>query len=202
MKPLYFLHIIKTGGTTLINKFKEENSALIKWGHDILYKHADITKVNVFTIIRNPADWQVSIYHQAKRRENFKAGFEEFYEWRRNNKVNPEFGRYNRLCNYAKRFWQCEPHEVINHLDDLWGVTVTDKLNQDLPLLFGYYGLSLAWRNCRVAGEWDTYDNAITPIDYVLTTETREKIYNENPLDVELYMRAKELRKEWTQRLQ
>jgi hypothetical protein len=202
-KKLYFLRGIKTGSTTIISHFiRNGKRESIISNHDMTCPEDTLDVANVFTVIRDPADWQVSIYHQAIRRMGSDMSFEAFYERTRNNPVNPCNGRYNRECIYFDRFFGCAPQEVGGWLEKLWGVTVTDKLDEDLPLLFEYYGLPAAgYKNQRVTGEYDEIDKKMTPKVYTLTDEMRKRIYNENPLDVQLYELAKELRIQWLEKL-
>jgi len=204
VKQLYFLRGIKTGSTTIISHFiRNDKREDIISNHDMTCPEDTLKVANVFTIIRDPAGWQVSIYHQAIRRMGANISFEEFYERKGNNPVNPCSGRYNREAQYFARFFGCGPNEVGAWLKKLWGVTVTDKLDEDLPLLFEYYGLpATGYKNQRVTGEYDEIDNAMTPKVYDLTEGMRDRIYNENPLDVRLYELARELRIPWREKLE
>lgn len=204
MKQLYFLRGIKTGSTTIISHFiRNGKRESIISNHDMSCTADTLGLVNVFTVIRDPADWLVSIYHQAIRRMGVEMSFEKFYERTQNNPVNPCSGRYDRECRYFSRFFACDPDEVVWWLPKLWGVTVTDKLDEDLPRLFEYYGLpATGYKNQRVAGEYDEIDREMTPKVYDLTDEMRDRIYNENPLDMQLYRLARVFRRAWLERLE
>ena len=200
---LAFMHVIKTGGTTLVSKFKEEMEGRFRWGHDFVHNSwKDPDKlIRWFTIIRDPADWLVSIYHQATRRARQDIDFEHWYEIAAPNPCNPQKARYNRLSHYVSRFCGYNFSGIYKLLDDCWGVTITTKLDEDLPRLIKYFGLTSGYTNERVTGEYDRFDKCMTPKKYKLKVKMRKRIYQENPEDVKLFEYAKEKREQWIARL-
>jgi len=103
-KKFIFFHLYKTGGTSM-------RSILTKYGdfkadkHDRPKKYMDnfgkenYDKYFTFAFVRNPFDWQVSLYHyMLKDRSHFQhnliksfKNYGEYIEWRVNEDCKPQY---------------------------------------------------------------------------------------------------------------
>jgi hypothetical protein len=204
-------HVIKTGGSTIGEKLKSEYygfyqraDGVIMDGAEFVQSHnlrrseviKTVPNAKEMIIIREPAEWLVSQYHQDIRRRKVDTDFKVWYYTDFPNSVNPIDTRFNRLTKYVKRFFS----NIYDVLENMWMVFITEYLDVDLPLLFTYLGLNPIWENQRMTGKYDKIDKAMTPRVYKLTEDMRERIKKENPEDYKLYEYAKELRKKkrWT----
>lgn len=204
------LHVIKTGGSTIALQLHKHDFPIFDMatgpeiGMDqvrfIQGHHANIhfkvpdREILFMTVLRDPADWLVSVYHHDCARKHGVIPFDRWYEARGSNTINV-VGRYpNPMLKWinAMQVWGTELEDVEMALDLCWFVGLTEKLDEDLPALFRFLGLPEDYENKRVCGEWDEVDGTMIEKRYELTPEMRERIYYDNPLDVALYQYAVE----------
>jgi hypothetical protein len=209
MNPIYiFYHVVKTGGTTIgnhcfkhlqekyIDKNKSQdsnNETVFIQGHvhnlrgSERGKHPG-RKVREFTVLRDPAEWLVSIYHHDTTRSGSEISFEEWYQRTPPDRVYPMTYKYNRFFWYLCWFFRVKTIEQVKkRLDTFFFVGLIKKLNQDLPKLFLEMGIPETFDHARKAGTYDPCDKKVLRNNYTLTKKMREKIRNQNPLDYELY---------------
>jgi hypothetical protein len=84
-------------------------------------------------------------------------------------------------------------------------IGITERLDEDLPMLFRMMGLPTQWENYRVSGQKDSSFQRLHPdaekhVKKIVTLNEKLKseIYRLNPLDVELYEYAKKLNQRQT----
>lgn len=212
---IVFMHLIKTGGTTIINHmitnlpkettdqdaghYCQVGDCSFFSGHGANYG----LKVNgkehrYMTIIRDPADWYVSVYHHQIARDRVKnpPTFEEWYENKGTNSVNTISSGNNRMVGWFARSFAQDISDAFDVLDKCWFVGTTESLDSDLPYLFATVGVPLAYENRRVAGMFDVVDGVEIKKLYTITDEMRQQIYKDNPIDVAFYEKAKDRRDE------
>ena len=203
-----FMHLIKTGGSTICNHMIThcpENThdqdaphtgggrITFYAGHNVRYGiHRHLAReCRYMTIVRDPADWYVSVYNHQMARDGVAnpPPFEEWLDFNGTNSVNTlTFGRNAMFRWFVKSFAESETMDAAKNLLNIcFFVGITDKLDMDLPGLFEGLGAPSTYENKRVAGEYDEIDRVYIKKVYELTNDMREKIYRENPLDMELY---------------
>jgi len=218
-KPLAILHVPKTGGTSL-NMWLERHVTLaayrgpheqlypaglrraldrpraeqpdVFFGHNIPYvRDADVRYV---IVLRDPADWLVSCYHNdAMRRPRPMPAFDWWYEHTGPNTVLPMAEKNHRLNCYLTRWFGAIPMEDKKPiLERFWLVTVTDRLDEHAPLIADYFGIENDMHRVRVSGTTDEYWKQPIPKTYTLTDAMRQRIYEENHRDYELYLWARD----------
>lgn len=204
-KPLKLLHVVKTGGTSIAdlmrrstlpvwieNGRRQDEGALYFQGHDLKWEQEDGVLYGI--VIREPAEWYVSVYHHdMARKPGSEVPFAKWYETGGVNTVIPIGGTYNRQLGYAGRF--CGGAEnVFEMLRSLWWVGVTETLSHDVQRICDHFGIANDISRERAAGEYNEIDDFVIPKTFKLTDRWRERIRKENPRDYELYELAKELR--------
>jgi hypothetical protein len=217
LKPIYIhLHVVKTGGTTIgfhlkknldgyrdanLNREASQSDVWIS-GHvwNLYYgehnKYKD-KEPKYILIIRNPADWLVSMYHQDIYRKKAEVSFETWYNNPGQNTVYPlQFNR-NRLFEYIRCFLKVRKMEIVKRiLKGFWFLGLTEELDEDLPDIFIKLGISLAYKKERATGEYSKADNGIIEKKYTLTDRMRNQIYKDNEKDMEIFDYIKEIRKQ------
>lgn len=221
-----FSHFVKTGGSTIINKFNKHlegfqdalssniilknksypDGTIMLSGHEMFYGVHEYLGVEgkYFTVLREPASWIISVYnHDASKRKAVNYPIPSFNKWYNDggpNFVLPVNTQRNKMFTYACRLYNCETLEEIKQtLDKYWFVTTTGLLDLDAKFLFQYFNLPDEVKRKRVSGTFDEFDNIPIYKYEKLTKELKEKIYEENPIDVELFHYVQELRinKDW-----
>jgi len=211
-----FMHLIKTGGSTIANHmithmrgvtidqdakhYAPQHSCQFFSGHGAYFG----LKVNekqhrYMTIVRDPADWYVSGYHHQMARDRVvdPPSFEKWYERKGTNSVNTISANDNRMASwFANSFAAGDIERAFEILGKCWFVGITSHLDEDLPHLFKAVGAPITYVNRRVAGEYDPEDGVKIKKLYTLTQDMRELIYEENPLDLAFYELAKDRRDE------
>lgn len=104
-KKFIFFHLYKVAGTSLrnvlspyqdfrMNKHDKPNMFLNKFGRDLYDKYY------TFAFVRNPWDWQVSLYfymlrdythHQHNLMKSFNGDYTKYVEWRVNEDCKPQY---------------------------------------------------------------------------------------------------------------
>jgi len=208
-KPLYiFLHVVKTGGTTInthlkryLTGFRDTNkheqpkeSDIFVSGHIFNFRgygehyFYPWREIRYITILRDPASWLVSIYHQDMMRKKKQIPFEEWYEQKKENTVLPTYGNRNRMTRYLREFLGCiDVSEMIERLKSFYCVMFTENLDIYLAILFKELGVPMAYKNQRVTGEYSKDDKMVIPKTYKLTKEMKHRIYTENNEDIRIY---------------
>jgi len=213
-----FLHVPKTGGSTIIHhlarqmpgrycnldcelgqKVPDQDTVFVQ-GHRLdcsFHVKYPGRKVRYMTVLRDPAAWLVSIYHHDISRRKINASFENWYEGGANS-IYPLEARRNRLYEWCRRFWlqnQGQMPEIKDFISRCWLATTTDYLDADFDWLCEGLGIANDWQRKRAAGEYDEIDGKLIRKVYSLTDAMRARIYQENPLDLELYLFARSKRK-------
>jgi len=87
-------------------------------------------------------------------------------------------------------------------LDNCWFVGITENLDNDLTFICNHIGISTNWKNMRVTGKKKSWkedfilgNSKPAQRKFALNEKIRQRIYKENPLDVEIYNYAKKLNK-------
>ena len=247
-----FLHPPRSGGESL-TKFFEENLSpaetirvdtnklsdktddekrkiIFLSGHSAyfgIHKKISHKKPRYITIIRDPAEWLVSLYHS--RMQNFpedkKQPFEKWYSFQKRNDLTLYFDETFRSTDDKIVFFHFikqKLREILDKidktrtihtflkrlrrkqipkdaqkiklqnakklLDECWFVCITERVIKDLKFLFKLIGIKADWKNYKVLSN-------IPRKLFVLDKKTKEKIYRENPLDLDLYKYALRLNK-------
>lgn len=87
-KPILFIHVPKTGGTSITSVLKHKYTWKIPSGpprpmHDplfILEKYNDLSKFFVFAVVRNPFNRAYSYFKHYQKQNNSNANFEQFLD--------------------------------------------------------------------------------------------------------------------------
>lgn len=201
---MYFLHVVKTGGSTVLKHLSEHMPTLadssfgvdaadepeLFSSHDLYYgfhKEVDDPEPRYIMIVRDPADWYLSVYHHDEARRNTGRSFEQWYEEGGVNTVIPQRTHRDRQYHYVERF----RHEPLGLLDKLYWVTTTEHIDEDLPLLCQELGIPAHERRYRVAGEYSEIDGFEIAKRERVSEYMRKRIYAENQFDVRLWEAAK-----------
>ncbi len=87
-------------------------------------------------------------------------------------------------------------------LNNCWFVGITENLDDDLRFICNHIGISTNWKNMRVADKKESWkedfilgNSKPSQRKFTLNEKIRQRIYEENPLDIEIYNYAKKLNK-------
>jgi len=164
------------------------------------------------TSLRDPADRIVSRYNFWRSLGKINECFENWYQYSYKPKnYNPMVEFYaNRLMDLGLKL---TPEQKLNLakqlLDRCWYIAITERLDNDLKYIFKKMGLTPDWENHRVAGQpGNALEGLSHPNNYeaiqkyfILDKTTREMIYFDHPLDVELYRYAKKINSDNNQQI-
>jgi len=214
MKPISFLHLIKTGGSTICAHLSKHLSGYLdldlpalssigklrfRSGHALRF-HPEFRNM---TILRDPADWLVSIYHHDLSRRKQEISFEEWYDRGGIDSIDRVGARRNRMVAWCAQMFILSGglKELKEMLSACWLVGTTESLDLDLPYLFRYLGVPEKFKRERVAGAHDRFDNLVIKKTFELDLDMRTKLYEENPEDLDLYLYARKLALPWKEKL-
>jgi hypothetical protein len=205
------LHVVKTAGSSLwawIEKNADEVKRPEAWmfasvnGHDYVQSHnlkwVPDDGINYGIVLRDPADWYVSVYHHdAARREHHKFIVQDFERWYEEGGVNtviPQDGNRNRMMYYCGRF--CGSLDRLEEMvRSCWFVSTAEHINEDHKQIADAFGIEPGLgRERGVGSPVHRLDNFPITRRFELTDEWRERIWEENPGDVALYQLALEVR--------
>lgn len=212
----FFLHMVKTGGTTLFKhiekhipncrrvnvRTKPESIDEFVSGHCYslsLDSHKAFKDIEprYITIIRDPADWLLSVYHHDMSRREKTIPFLDWYDCGEHNTVLPQpTSCRDRMTKYLETLLGCEGIEnIIYHLNNsFYRVFITDKLNIDLPRFCDELGIGKDIESRRVCGKYSKEDKKVIPKIQEMTPELRNMIYKQNTLDLKIYVEARRIR--------
>jgi hypothetical protein len=212
----FFLHVVKTGGTTLFKHIEKHfpNSRRVNIGirpkstDEFISGHCFAINLNshkpfknvdprYITIIRDPADWLLSVYHQDMSRRDKIISFRDWYDCGNPNSVIPGPTRArDRMTKYLENLFCCNGVEnIIYHLNNtFYKVFITDKLNIDLPKFFKELGINEDFESWRVCGKYSKEDKKIIPKLQEMTPDLRNMIYKQNTMDLKIYVEARRIR--------
>lgn len=154
-------------------------------------------------VLRDPADWLVSVYHHTINRVRFSSygdgaggpSFEVWYDWAGEEPTLHTTVTRNRMATYLGRFaGSPRMADIAAMLRSIWWVAVTETLNDDWRVIAKYLHIPPAIGKERAAGGFDTIENHPTETWYSLTDNMRDRIYEENKRDCKLYAIALEER--------
>jgi len=104
-----FIHIPKTGGTSIIHALKLNSSSVKKHGKSTKYigGHSTLREYtpNTFTVVRNPFDRLVSSFCYAKTKNNFYYKKHPYYEYI----ADCDFEAFVRILSAVEGFFQLRP---------------------------------------------------------------------------------------------
>jgi hypothetical protein len=220
-KPIHmFMRLMRSGSTTLATMFRQHpgctdldhrkidhNTEITIDAHRLHYgfhHRLGIEDAKYFTILRDPADWLVSLYHLDCARRALEMDFGEWYD---TVGVCSTY-QYNVTRDRMTRWYEKHLHadgitEVIKKLQEFWIVGITDELDILIEFFAYYFGLEYDGTRKRVTGERTDIENEHLDMKkrFELTEKWREKIYRENPNDLQLYNAACELWEEVKERI-
>ena len=73
-----FIHIPKTGGTSITHILESQAGTRRVTGHDTIRRFENSKKIRIFTVVRNPYTRFVSSYFHSLRKKEHNYSFEEF----------------------------------------------------------------------------------------------------------------------------
>lgn len=197
---LIFIHIPKTGGTSLakiiskqykpteflyvvdsstITKAKINQNIKCLWGHQIFGQQKDLGPCIYITMLRNPVDRVISHYYYAKNvlKDNDVARYSL-----------EEFAQINWVTNLQTKYLAGgieNLEQAISNLKTFAFFGITEMFTESLTLMKKTFG----WDNIQYTKE---NVNEKRQKRETLPNETIEKIKRANFLDVQLYDWAKE----------
>jgi hypothetical protein len=199
---IIFPHIVKTGGSTISQHLKTHlkerytenriNGKGIDFvqGHDVYY---GMYEGHYMTILRDPAEWLVSMYNQDRSRVKYDTPFEDWMKHASINTVTPVSGNRNRMTGYCCRILRAKGiEEAVKKLDTFDFIGVTNEIDLWFPRLCEYLGVPTEYKNHRVSGQHDPIDNIEIKKFYTLTDDMRQEVYRDNPNDYTLWLWAKQ----------
>lgn len=212
--PINFLHVIKTGGSTIaqhldkhldgfhsqdLKRAKVPGSVLMfNQGHRIALpgSHAN---GSFFTIWRNPAAWYLSGYNHARAR-GYGGHFDEWYQSGTRDAVNLVGGYPNKMTKWCATYWRLRApvlEAVLEVLEQCDFLSLTEYLDEDLPYLFRFLGIPEKAERRRVSGEWDPEDRVEIPKTYDGISPEMQRVFRkDNPIDYLIYDYVKQKRRE------
>lgn len=208
---IYHLHVVKTAGTTVFVHLKnhvpgfrridieEVKNGCILSGHEVRYGMHKAYKdpdPKYMMVLRDPAEWLLSMYNQDLSRSNKKISFEDWYESTGPNSVTPYRVRRNRLWEYVRKMLNVKTvDQAESILKTMWFVSVTECFDYDFGILCDYLCIPRGWEDYNVAGRSKDKDTGCTlHKHYTLPYEMRKKIYKENEDSTRIYEIAKRCR--------
>jgi len=164
---------------------------------DGIHKFVPNKEPRYFVFVRCPAKRLESMYnfHINKKSITPDVTFNEWYKTRHQNGIMTWLNV--KLFNLMPK--QSTLENVVDFLDKCWFVGITENLKEDLPKLFKVMNIpNKDWVNYRVAGERNALKDLDHPekhheykVNYKMDEATRDFVYRDNPLDVEIYEYAK-----------
>lgn len=183
----------------------ERARARVLAGHEVTVGDHDQVpgaEARYLTILRDPADRILSAYNFQMHQQQT---YEPFWEWY-------ESYPRNNAYKWLKRAFGLEgdlpPSAVMERLDRLWFVGVTEHLDDDLPHLFHKIGVPQRWVDQRRTlaesdddavptaqrGPMVRYLGNVVGRQLEMTDELRERLWDLNKRDLKLYRHAREVR--------
>lgn len=205
---IFYMRFVKTASSTITehlrknytgyscdeNKLSHEN-VRFRSGHLVHYgKHLEYPgkSYKYMTTLRDPTDWLVSCYNQDESRKRTGRSFKEWCADGAPNSVLPQSNVKNKMTAFACWLFNTPDYKgCLEVLEKCWFVGLAENLDIELKLLCEYLGINSDWKNYRVSGEYDVIENIKIDKLCVLTNELRRWIYENNPIDVDLYNYAK-----------
>jgi hypothetical protein len=203
---------MRTGSTTLTTLLRHHRGCTDLYVRDVnpateividphvigygFHKDVGIEEPKYFTVLRDPADWLVSMYHLDCARRNLNIKFPTWYNTVGRSTTYPYNIFRNRMA-----YWYMEKcrvktvEETIAVLRKFWMVGITEGLDTLIEIFKKHFHLSCEIENQRVTGEVTEVEGEKLYMQrrFTLTDTWREKIYEENPSDVKLYEAAKQI---------
>ena len=194
-----FLHVVKTGGSTLGKHLKKhypgyrdvrvdgpaDADTTLAQGHleQISFEPRDGN--HYITIVRDPGTWYPSVYNQDVSRTESDLDFWQWYERGGKNTVIPRPGATDRQFVYLAEMMHAENlSEVLWALDGFWWLTATEWLDYDVDWLCKHLNIPSRFdRWYRVAGKRDEIDGIEIEKRFIPSRADRERLREENPLD-------------------
>lgn len=150
-----------------------------------------------FTFVREPASRLVSLYNFRRSRGKIDLSFADWYAENIADELKNPVTRFYAELFTNVRLNPADPNILNlakNLLSRCWLATTTEDMDRKLAVLFGEMGLPTSWQNYRVAGagqklDLETHLSRGEVIDkhVDLTDDIRDRIYQDSPLDAELY---------------
>jgi len=205
---IFYMRFVRTGSSTITEHLKKhlkgyasdeiprpKNDTQLRAGHLVHYGIHNQYPGRLYkyiTIMRDPAEWLVSVYNQDESRKHTGRSFKEWCEDASPNSVCPQNSRYNKMTSFACWLFNAKDiKECYEVLDKCWFVGLTENLGMEFHYLCEYLGINDNWQNYRVSGEYDKIEGIKLDKLCILSDDLREWIYETNPIDVDLYNYAK-----------
>lgn len=185
-------------------EMQDRQKAIVLSGHKTYYGlHEFVPErdARYVTFLRDPAARCVSFYNFQASNKN-EMSFEEWYsEWYSVKHANQMMKFLHACCSPEDK--TLPPLKAVKSLlDKCFHVGLTETIDEDLAMLFTRIGIPTTWSNYRVNGyDKESLEGLNHPgqarkiTKFVkLNDEITRRVYEDNPLDVELYEYAKEIR--------
>lgn len=202
---IFFPHVVKTGGSTIwdhldkhlpgFNGTPDYNPEASLWqSHDVFLRlMRDGDKCMI--IVREPVSWLRSVYnHEMAKDRSLGLPFWRWYDHVGPDQVIPHPANRNRLYHYLSRFHGYQPSlkRIKAWIADAWFVSVTEMLDEHLPLLFRELQVPTEFVRSRQTGGPRHWMDSRPIVDLApeIGGADKMRIYRDNPLDVELYRAA------------
>ncbi|MBD3306571.1 hypothetical protein GF348_09345 [candidate division KSB3 bacterium] len=205
-----FIRLMRSGSTTITTLLRKHQGCTDLYVNDVnpateividphvigygFHEDVGIEDHRYFTILRDPADWLVSMYHLDCARRNLNITFPTWYNTVGRCTTYPFNVFRDRMTSWYKNKCRTKTlDDTIAILQKFWMVGITEELDTLIGFFKKHFHLDYPVENQRVTGQVTEVEGEKLYMQprFTLSDEWRERIYEENPSDVKLYEAAK-----------